>query len=356
MDIHDNFSMNKGMFINLLNRYSYLRYILFSSFFLFYFIYSYINMNIDFKEMYKLFELLFTKNTMLMDHLNSLLGFDLFSIDRSNNTLYCGEEGSQPNSPKSIHNDTTDHIDNQDNVVKLEKLPQKVKLSDYTSITEDEDDSEGIEEDIKLNTEYKDSDDEILDEQRRAKKAKLENSDPKMAEDFDPEFSETSHILSKLKERKNGYRENMKDHVDGYNDTVEDVEKSLKSAKVVEKEKTDYSKINNILNDDSKKTLKRTRDMVDNADEGYTADIEKEAHFPNKESKDDFLSNLSRATKHKNKLDKVSKNYNKVKSQIDGARDRHEEKQKGSKLNDFNDMFDSLPSLKNNKRNNNSKK
>jgi len=323
--------------------------------------YSYINLNIDFKEMYKLFDLLFTKNTIFIDYVNNKLGLNIFFIDRSNNTNYAsyGDNDTQLNNPKTTNNNTGSTENSQTSPpspVNIDKVPRKVDISRYTSQTEDEYDSEGIEEDDALVANYKDKNDEILNEHRSQKRSKHDTSgiskDKEMSPD--PEFDEAAHIVTKIKEQKNVYREDMKESAEDLNSTVDDIKEKLKSAKVVTKEKVDFTQINNILNNDSKTSRKRTYDNMNDSDNGYSGDSEKEAYFRNKETKEDFLADLSRAQRHKNNLNKAAKSYNKLKSKLDDARIRTEEKKNNCPMSNYNSMQDNLPDIgnSNNKPNN----
>jgi hypothetical protein len=107
-EIKENFSVNKYIYIDMLNRSFILRYILFTSFFLFYFIYYYISLNVDIKEILKLFELLFTKDNMFIDYFKNIFSIDIYTIDPPKNIDYAsyGDNKSQANSSNGTNNDT----------------------------------------------------------------------------------------------------------------------------------------------------------------------------------------------------------------------------------------------------------
>src|ERR1700734_3130965 len=71
---------------NLINRLFLVRHILFSSLILIYFLYSYINLNLEFKEMLKFLDILFSKNFFIIDFVNDKLGLNINFIDETNET------------------------------------------------------------------------------------------------------------------------------------------------------------------------------------------------------------------------------------------------------------------------------
>lgn len=298
--------------IYLLNHFYYLRYVLLSSIFLLYFIYSYINLSIDFKEMYKLFDLLFSKNTMFIDYVNNKFGFNISFIDPSDYINYVSNG----------NNDIGNQMNNPDSPVNIDKLPRKVHLSEYTSCSENDDDSEGIENDSDVSEEHSDASEDEEIQQHKAKKVKYDTTEPVITEaDLgpNPEFVESAHRFTKMKEKKNNIRYEMKDAVDGLNQSVDDMEKTLKSAKIVNTENVDSTKIHSTLNKGSNSSLKRTYDMINDTEMNNT---KKEAYFPSKDIKNEFLSDLSEAKRHTNKLNNLVKDYDKVKSKLNKVRDK----------------------------------
>jgi DNA helicase IV len=174
-------------------------------------------------------------------------------------------------------------------------------------------------------------------------------NDPEKIKEFNAEFSESNYILDKLKDKKEDYKSNILERIEHHNYRVDDIKESLGKAEVIKK-KVDYTKIDNILNNDSSnKTLKRTRDMMNDRDDGYTADNESEIHFPDRQTKEKFLSDVSSAKKDKTVLNTVKEKYESTKSLIEGALQRYEQNQKDMSFNKVDDMRDSLPNIENNK-------
>jgi hypothetical protein len=305
--------------------------------------------------MYKLFDFIYSKNTMFIDYINNKCGLDIYFIDRSNNTNYAsfGGNESEPDDSRSMNGNGQSRENSSPtpppSPVNLDKIPRKVDISEYTSQTENEDDSEGIEEDDALVADYNDKNDDALKEHRSNKRSKLDTSDTNKnkATSPDPDFDEAAHIVSKIKEQKNTYRDDMKDSAEDLNSSVDDLEEKLKSAKIINKEKTDYSRINNILNNDSSTSRKRTYDSMNESDDGYSADTEKQACFKDKETKEEFLADLARAQRHKNNLNRTAKSYNKLKSKLDEARIRTEEKRTNCPMTNYDAMQDNLPDIGN---------
>jgi len=351
-EIKENFSVNKYIYLDILNRSFILRYILFGSFFLFYFIYYYISLNLDIKDILKTFEEVFTKDNMFINHLSSKFGFDIYSTNPPKHIDYASNVGneSQPKSPNGTNNDTG-NLNNSRSVspvnIDTGKLPRKISWSKYFTDDECGESECDIDEDPILTNAYDDKSDDELKEHRKTKKAKYD--DPQNAEDFNTEFSETNHILEKLKSKRSNYKSSILERIEHHNYRVDDIKESLSNAEI-KKKKVDYTKVNNILNNDSSnKTLKRTHDMMNDRDQGYTADNESEIHFTDKRTKEKFLSDLSSTKKDSKVINALLKKYESTKSTIDGAYARFSHEQNESTFNQVGDMRDSLPNTEKNK-------
>jgi len=88
---------------------------------------------------------------------------------------------------------------------------------------------------------------------------------------------------------------------------------------------------------------------MNDRDDGYTADNESEIYFPDRQTKEKFLSDVSSAKEDKNVLNTVKEKYKSTKSMIKGAIHRYEENQKKITFNQVDDMRDNLPNVENNK-------
>lgn len=265
--------------------------------------------------MTNLLNIIFSDNRMLIDYINSKLGLDIIFIDPSDNTLCVrnGNEESQNNNPMNTNNDIEDQMNNRPlSPVNIENLPERARKSDYVpdSSSEDEDNSDGVESDNEIIAEHSevDEDDYALRDYREAKRAKRED-------DIDEEFEESAHIYKKTKNRKNDLRGAIENDVESLNYAIREFREKLNSAEIIEKNKDSHNN-NNILNDNSNSSKKRTFDMM------VETDTVKEAHFSNEKTKNEFLENLSEAKKHENNLRNHVGEYHRMKDRIDKAKIR----------------------------------
>lgn len=309
-----NFSVNKFVFMNKLNGFYYLRYILFSSFFVLYFIYAYINLNIDFKEMYKLFDLLFSKNTMLIDYVNNKFGLNIYFMDNTdpldNNNLGTNIDTGNPvnNSPNFVNPDGGNQDNNPPTPVNIDNLPKEVRLEDYPSDTENSDN----------NNNYDEEDKYVFEKM----KEDLENN---------PEYVDTVDRIAEYKRTKIVEKSVLKESINILNNDVKNMNKILETADIVEEEivdspdtveenNVDSSETNNAPNNesDSDASWPMSDDDIErsNSDNRQNtterARTVREAYFTNEKNKNDFLVHKAIGRVSKETVDMDAVRYNKA--------------------------------------------
>jgi hypothetical protein len=238
------------------------------------------NLNIDFKEIYKILELMFSREVMFMDYVNNKFGLDIYYIDNRNNTNYAtddnndGTEDMQDvvhNNSSNNNNNNSHANENQDNnapsPVILNSIPRKIELN--LSDTDDSADDEDVDSDT--------------DSSAGESKDKADN----------PEYSKKSKRYEEAIRAKNQTKDVLRDDVDGYNEAVGDARKNLrKNARVIVE--VDQVAVPN--------PLKRGReDSPDNNLPDYVIENRpvRKARFRTYRAKYEFLNDLSIAEEKK---------------------------------------------------------
>jgi hypothetical protein len=236
------------------------------------------NLNIDFKEIYKILELIFSREVMFMDYVNNKFGLDIYYIDNRNNTSYATDENNDGtedmqdvvhNNSSNNNNNNSHANENQENnapsPVVLSYIPRKIDL--HLSDTDDSADDEDVDSDSSAGE----------------SKDKADN----------PEYSKKSKRLEEAKRAKNQTKDVLRDDVDGYNEAVGDARKNLrKNARVTEE--VDQVVVPN--------PLKRGReDSPDNNVPDYVVENRrvKKARFRTDRAKYEFLNDMSIAEEKK---------------------------------------------------------
>jgi hypothetical protein len=310
---------NKYSFKYVLNRLFILRHLLFSSLFVFYFIYSYMNLNIDFKEIYKIFELIYSREIMFMDYLNNKFGLDIYYIDNTNNTNYAtndnndGTEDMQDvvnndgteNMQNVVNNNSSNNNDNntQTNNNQVNNAPSPVILINEPTL---------IDPDRVVSASEESADDDDL-------------GDSSSGDESDnPEFSKTSMLLQEAKAAKNDRKVVARDLIEEHNDAVIDAQNNLNR--------------NGTLSDGVQRVLipnpnKRSREegSDDGADDYILADRPiKRARFRDEASKQEYLKDLARAEEKKMNTAKTLNRIEKDEEKIQNIIKSKQSKKKGN--------------------------
>jgi hypothetical protein len=277
---------NKYSFNYILNRFYILRHILFSSLFILYFIYTYLNLNIDFKGIYKIFELIFSREIMFMDYINNKFGLDIYYIDKTNNTNYASNQNNDPtqNNQHAVNNDSSNNNNNssasnengEDNApspVSIDNLPSPINI-----VVSDEEDSA--------------CDDDLRDIESD------ETTDYESAHDSDsdtnnnPEYSKKARRLEEERMIKNSHKGELRDNLDGYHEAVADINNNVKKNATIITEVVETRV--------PKTTLKRGReDSTEMEEEKVETRVTKKARFHDHKSKQEYLNDLKIAEEKK---------------------------------------------------------
>jgi hypothetical protein len=232
--------------------------------------------------MAKVLDLFISKNSMLMDYLQSQYGFDIFSHNNSSDhTFYAINNGND----NGVNDNNNSPVEGPPTPVNIDNLPEKVKEKDYTSGTERESDTEGVDE-------FGSDSESSSDDERSPKRARFDDSDDGGS---NPEYNKGGHDFTKAKESKNDLRSQIQDSISGLNESVDDMNNSIKPATIVR-------------GNPEASSLRRTHsDMVEGTD---SKNAGKKAFFPDRASKEEFKSDLDNAKRHQKNLNDLSEEYN----------------------------------------------
>jgi hypothetical protein len=281
-------------YFNLINRLLLFRHIIFSSLILIYFLYSYINLNIEFKEMFKLFDLLFSKNFFIIDFVNDKLGLNIYFADETNETdrtHYVRNENEEYSEDNKDSDKNESNSSDSDPARKREVSPNTVIVDEIPEI---------IPDDIISESEFDSADDEDVSDYDDS-----DNNDASEEDGDNPEFSQKSEDVMKTKSYLNSLISHIKDSRDAINEAVKDIQINLSK----------NSEIENIYSDDNNKpkSLKRGRE-----DDEMDVDIpsSKKIRFIDAEAKERYEEDMQIVIERTKTLEKYSKNYTTAKSKL----------------------------------------
>lgn len=299
------YNKENSFYINLLNRLFLLRHILFSSLILIYFLYSYINLNIEFKEMFKLFDLLLSKKFFIIDFVNDKLGLNIYFIDETNETdrtHYVRNENEEHSGDYKDSDNNNSNSSDSDPAKKRDVSPNTVMIDELP---------ERIPDDIISESEFDSADDEDVSDYED------DNNEPNEKNGYNPEFSQKSEDIMKTKSYLNSCIANINDAKDAINEAIDDINRNISKNSHVD---DNYSVDNN-----KPKSLKRARE-----DDEMDIDTpsSKKIRFNDPKDKERFEADMQIVNERKKKLDVFMADYRTSENRLEKLRGNNNPKDK----------------------------
>jgi len=244
--------------------------------------------------MFKLFDLLFSKNFFIIDFVNDKLGFNIYFADETNETdrtHYVRNENEEYSEDNKESDKNENNSSDSDPAKKREESPNTVIVDQIP---------EKIPDDIISESEFDSADDEDVSDYDDS-----DNNDASEDDGDNPEFSQKSEDVMKTKSYLNSLISHIKDSKDAINEAVTDIHKNLSQNSQIE---DIYSEDNN-----KPKSLKRARE-----DDEMDVDrpSSKKIRFIDADAKERYEEDMQIVVEKTKTLEKHSKNYIIAKSKL----------------------------------------